>query len=306
MSRVAVIDLGSNSLKATVFTSSDRSDVARCTESVRIFPSGADEGITSERLSEALAAVGRLVAFSRDNGAGRIVIVGTSAMREAAGADRLLKAVREATGLTVNVLSGESEARVVARGVRQDPAYAGYPELLGFDLGGGSLEIVRLRGADILAARSLPLGAVRLTHGFLGGGHGALSDLDIASVSHHVASLTETILSRKMAETHLVVGAGGVFSAVAQHLAATGEPVQAGRIPVLRIRALRDRLCKLGLEDRRLVPGIPPDRADIMPAALITVCTLADLAGADAFHLTHHGVRHGILDVMLDGEGGLL
>ena len=44
----------------------------------------------------------------------------------------------------------------------------------------------------------------------------------------------------------------------------------------------------------------------IMPAALVTLCTLAELCGAEAFHLTHHGVRHGVLDVMLTEEGVLL
>lgn len=306
MERVSVIDIGSNSIKATVFVVKDRSEAARTAESVRIFPSGLHDGISAEQLRDAVAAVGRLHAFALDNGSGRTVIVGTSAMRECGGSAQLARAVHETTGLRVNVLSGESEARVVARGVRSDPAYASYPDLLAFDLGGGSLEVVQLRGGSILKARSLPLGSVRLTHGFLGGGHAPLSDLDVASINSHVASMVEMLLKPTMAETHLVLGAGGAFSAIAQHLSAIGEPVQAGRIPTLRVRSLRDRLCKLSVDERRSVPGIPSDRADIMPAALVTICTLADLCGAEAFHLTHHGVRHGMLDVMLTNEGSLL
>lgn len=306
MERLAVIDIGSNSIKATVFVSKDRAEAARTTESVRIFPSGTDEAMSAERMQQAVAAVVRLHAFARDNGAARTVIVGTSAMREGRGSAQLAKAVQESTGLRVNILSGESEARVVARGVRSDPAYASYPDLLAFDLGGGSLEVVQMRSGRLLKARSLPLGSVRLTNGFLGGGHAPLSDLDVASISSHVASMTDVMLKPALAESHLVLGAGGAFSAIAQHLEAIGEPVRAGRIPALRIRGLRDRLCKLDLEGRRKVPGVPHDRADIMPAALVTICTLADLCGAEAFHLTHHGVRHGILDVMLTEEGVLL
>lgn len=306
MDRVAVIDIGSNSIKATVFVVRDRTEAARTTESVRIFPVGGDDGIAADRLREATEAVRRLKDFALSHGAARTVVVGTSAMRESRGASQLVRAVQEAAGLRVNVLSGESEARVVARGVRSDPAYASYPDLLAFDLGGGSLEVVQLRGDTMLKARSLPLGSVRLTNGFLGGGHSPLSDLDVASINNHVASMTDVLLRPTMAESHLVLGAGGAFSAVAQHLEAVGEPIQGGRIPVLRIRGLRDRLCKLGVEERRKVPGIPADRADIMPAALVTLCTLAELCGAEAFHLTYHGVRHGILDVMLTEEGMLL
>lgn len=306
MRRAAVIDIGSNSIKATVFDAKSRQDLARLTESVRIFPSGSDQGIQPEKLREAVEAVGRLHAFAKDNGADRTAVVGTSAMRECKGSDSLVRAVLKSTGLRVNVLSGESEARIVARGVRSDPAYAAYPDLLAFDLGGGSLEVARLRGGQILTARSLPLGSVRLTQGFLGGGAGPLSDLDMASIASHVSSMAGMILRPTMAEGHLVLGAGGAFSAIAGHLEATGEPVLAGRMPALRIRGLRDRLSKLGVEERSEVPGVPADRADIMPAALITICTLAELCGADAFHLTHHGVRHGILDVMLTEEGVLL
>jgi exopolyphosphatase/pppGpp-phosphohydrolase len=108
-----------------------------------------------------------------------------------------------------------------------------------------------------------------------------------------------------MAEQGLVVGAGGVFSAVALHLEAVGEAVVEGRLPTLRIRALKDKLSALPLAERAAVPGIPADRADIMPAALLTVCVLADLTGAESFHLTHHGLRHGMVELMLGPSGSL-
>ncbi|MEY2821500.1 MAG: hypothetical protein RJA37_107 [Verrucomicrobiota bacterium] len=306
MQRLAIIDIGSNSIKATVFKVADRGEVARRSEQVRIFPSEQDADIPLAKFKEAAAAVGRLADFARSHGSDRTVIVGTSAVRESKGARELARHVRQQTGLDVNVLSGESEARVFARGVRSDPAYSAYPDLLAFDLGGGSLEIVTTRSGEIRTARSLPLGSVRLTSGFIEGGESPLSERDVLSVSNHVATLAELILNPRMAESHLVLGAGGAFTAVAMHLEAVGEPLQSGRIPTLRIRELRDRLCKLGLAARREVPGVPADRADIMPVALITICTLADLCGAEAFHLTHHGVRHGMLDVMLSSEGTLL
>jgi exopolyphosphatase/guanosine-5'-triphosphate,3'-diphosphate pyrophosphatase len=87
------------------------------------------------------------------------------------------------------------------------------------------------------------------------------------------------------------------------HLEALGEAPVGGRLPMLRIRELRDRMCAADLAGRRSIPGIPPERADIMPAALITLCVLADLTGAEAFHLSHYGVRHGMVELLLGPSG---
>ncbi|MFM9146913.1 MAG: hypothetical protein ACKORI_02135, partial [Verrucomicrobiota bacterium] len=96
-------------------------------------------------------AVRRLMEFARTNGSGRTVVVGTSAMREAKGSKELARMIHDATGFPVSVLSGESEARVVGRGVMTDRAYASYPSLLAFDLGG--LAHLVLRDAVVGARR---------------------------------------------------------------------------------------------------------------------------------------------------------
>jgi exopolyphosphatase/guanosine-5'-triphosphate,3'-diphosphate pyrophosphatase len=111
------------------------------------------------------------------------------------------------------------------------------------------------------------------------------------------------VVPAKAAESFLIVGAGGAFATVASYLEAIGEAPVGGRLPMLRIRELRDRLCGLDLETRRRIPGVPPERADIMPAALITLGVLADLTGAEAFHLSCRGVRHGMMELMLGPSG---
>jgi exopolyphosphatase/pppGpp-phosphohydrolase len=55
--------------------------------------------------------------------------------------------------------------------------------------------------------------------------------------------------------------------------------------------------------ERQSIPGLPADRLDIMPAALLTLCILADLTGADAFQVTHRGVRHGMVQLLLSESG---
>jgi exopolyphosphatase/guanosine-5'-triphosphate,3'-diphosphate pyrophosphatase len=304
MSVIAVVDVGSNSIKVAVVDGSDRGELGRRTENVRLQPEGhPTDPLAAEAMASAAAAIGRLLDFSRSKGATRFTVLGTSAIRECANRQVFAELVREVTGVPLTVVSGEVEARLTGAGVRTDPAYAAYRNILTFDLGGGSLEVTAMRGSSTVLARSFPLGSVRMTNGYLRGGATVVDELDQMSIRTHLLGVLQQVIPANAAENYLIVGAGGAFAAVALHLEAIGEAPVGGRLPVLRIRGLRDQLCALDLDARRKVPGIPPERADIMPAALITLCVLADLTGAEAFHLSHRGVRHGMMELMLGPSG---
>lgn len=304
MSAIAVVDVGSNSIKVAVVDAQDRRELGRLTESVRL-QQDAQPGdpLPAEAQEEAAAAIGRLLDFARSKGATRFTVLGTSAVRECANRQAFAERVRQVTGVPLTIVSGEVEARLAGAGVRTDPAYQAYENIMAFDLGGGSLEVTAIRSRHFVLARSFPLGSVRLTNGYLRGGAGIIDELDQLSIRTHLLGALQSVIPAQAAENYLILGAGGAFAAVALHLEAIGEPPVGGRLPVLRIRELRDQMCALDLAGRRKVPGIPPDRADIMPAALITLCVLADLTGAEAFHLSHRGVRHGMVELMLGPSG---
>mgnify|MGYP000539248709 FL=1 len=304
MSVIAVVDVGSNSIKVAVVAATDRKELGRKSEAVRLQPEGGPaEPFSVEARAEAVAAISRLLAYARSLGATRCCVLATSAVRESVGRQDFAREVEAATGVPLTIVSGEVEARLAAAGVRTDPAYQAYADILSFDLGGGSLEVSVLRGQRCVLARSFPLGSVRLTHGFLRGGNGPVDELDQLSIRTHLLASLQTVVPAGAADRFLIVGAGGVFAAVALHLEALGEAPVGGRLPLLRIRELRDRMCATDLAGRRAIPGIPADRADIMPAALITLCVLADLTGAEAFHLSHYGVRHGMIELLLGPSG---
>ena len=266
------------------------------TESVRLQQDvNPGDPLTAEAQAAAAAAIGRLLDFARTKGATRFTVLGTSAVRECSNRQVFAETVRAVTGVPLTIVSGEVEARLAGSGVRTDPAYQAYANIMAFDLGGGSLEVTAIRGQHYVLARSFPLGSVRMTNGYLRGGAGVVDELDQASIRTHLMGVLQTIIP--------AIGAGGAFAAVALHLEAMGEPPVGGRLPVLRIRELRDRMCALDLDGRRKIPGIPADRADIMPAALITLCVLADLTGAESFHLSHYGVRHGMVELLLGPSG---
>jgi len=296
----AVVDIGSNSLKVTVVDIHGMKELGRSTESVRLFPSSESPvRLHPEKIEQGAQAVSRLVKFAQDKGAQKIVLLGTSAVRDCVNREDFSAKITELCGMSLTVISGEVEARLAAQGVRVDPLYADYRNILAFDLGGGSLEISKLHGIQCTFARSYPLGSVRLTSQLQTRPDGVIDEQYQLSFQAMIRSQLKDALLNEAARDSLLVGAGGAFTAIALYLEAIGEAPMAGRLPVLRIRELKDRICKLTFEERKSLKGIPVDRMDIMPAALLTICVLADLTQAEAFHLTHHGVRQGMIQLLI-------
>ena len=297
---IAVVDIGSNSLKVTVVDTTSMKELGRSSESIRLFPSGENPvKLDAEKIELGAQAVARLVKFAEVHGAQKIVLLGTSAVRECVNREDFSDKIMAVCGMPLTIISGEVEARLAAQGVRVDPVYANYRNILTFDLGGGSLEISKLHGKQCTFARSYPLGSVRLTTQLQCSQNGVIDEQHQLSFQAMIRSQLKDAQLDEAARDSLIVGAGGAFTAIALYLEALGEAPVAGRLPALRIRELKDRICKSTYEERKQLKGIPPDRIDIMPAALLTICVLADLTHAEAFHVTHHGVRHGMIQLLM-------
>jgi len=299
----AVVDIGSNSLKVTVVDTQGMKELGRATESIRLFPSGVQPvKLDSEKIELGAHAVSRLVKFAKDKGAQKIILLGTSAVRDCINRDDFSNKIKQLCGISLTVISGEVEARLASQGVRSDPLYANYYNILAFDLGGGSLEISKLHGKQCTFARSYPLGSVRLTSQLQSRSDGVIDEAHQLHFQSIIQSQLKDAQLDEAARDSLIVGAGGAFTAIALYLESMGEAPSAGRLPALRIRELKDRMCRLTADERKQIKGIPADRIDIMPAALLTICVLADLTKAEAFYLSHHGVRQGMIQLLMAEE----
>lgn len=303
MARVGVIDLGSNSLKLLVSEGPALETVQRATAEVRLFPSRGNR-LDPAAVEAAVGAIGDLLARARQAGVERLAVIGTSALREAENRSTLAKALGERLGVRLAVISGETEARLMADGMLRDAALASLPGFVGFDLGGGSLEVARLlRGRCTLAA-SFPLGAVRLTRAFLGDGSAAARAGELEALREHILGVLAARIPPMSARGMPLVGSGGALAALVDMQRATGEP--GDRVGILAVRNWLSRLAELDLEGRRALPGVPGARADILPAALAVVCALADHVGAEVLQVTHYGLRQGMAALLMTDEGGLL
>src|SRR5687768_13520738 len=229
-----------------------------------------ETGLLSETaMRHALEALHRMATLARQLGASRVEAVATSAVRDAANGLTFLELVRADTNLKVKVLKGEEEARLSWRSAVAH-FELGVGRAVVMDIGGGSLELAL--SADGLLERlvSLPLGALRLTEEQLGT---APRGRDVRALRRHVReSLRRELLAREWRGATLI-GSGGTFTnlgamSLARHGLASAQTVHGTRVARQELEHLLDLLADLSPAERQQVPGLNPQRADIIVAGL--------------------------------------
>lgn len=305
----AVIDVGSNTIKLLVARRSSGGIErvhARTLEARLGAGLGRDRPrLAPDSLARGIDAVRSLAAEARTHGADVTAVVATSAVRDAENGPEFANAVNGATGLRLRILSGHEEARLIGRGLRCDPALAAAGDLALFDLGGGSLEALEFRGAEVRRALSLPLGCVRLTERFVPEPSLPLPDSARAAIARHATDVaSEAGLAPDVFRGLPVAATGGTVStARAMRAAAAGVSLDESspEIPVAFLRELLDRVGPLALPGRQALPGLSAARADVFPAALATLVALADQTGCASFRHSWCSLRHGVAAELLTG-----
>jgi exopolyphosphatase/guanosine-5'-triphosphate,3'-diphosphate pyrophosphatase len=301
-----VIDLGSNSWRLVVFTYDADPETRwwkhtdELYESVRIGEGMAATGALSE------AAIARgletLVVFERFCRANALAtedvhLVATSAIRDASNRDEFLARARAATGYEVELLSARAEAHYgYVAAINTSTLTDGVV----LEIGGGSMQLIRVERRADVALESFPLGAVRTTEAFLPG-DGPARKKDLARLREHVRA--------SLAELDWLTGRGGRLVAIGgavRNLAAAAQRaafgasggidigVQGFVITAEALSELVETLAALPVAERRTVPGIKPGRADIILAAAVVLETVLALGRFDGIEATEAGLRDGL------------
>ena len=299
---VAVIDIGSNSIKVLVAAR----DAAGTVQAVlsRTIDARISAGISQSepRLSEAgmangLTAIQELLADAAPFAPAKVVLVATSAVRDAGNGAEFRARVKAATRYEIRILTGDEEANLIGRGLTCDPALAALQDFYVFDLGGGSLECLLYRDHRITQAVSLPLGCVRLTERFIRDPAAPLQTAEATALALHVRDELKRSGFRFPVTAPAAVFAGGSMSTVraikgARHgLSLEETPAIIGTDT---LHHMLDEVAPLTLEQRKAIPGLPAARADVFPAALVTMVAVADYAHLDRFHHSLHNLRWGL------------
>jgi exopolyphosphatase/guanosine-5'-triphosphate,3'-diphosphate pyrophosphatase len=300
--RLAVIDLGSNSFRLVVFESGEgwwrRTD--EIYEPVRIGQGLMATGrLGEEPIERALATLDVFAHFCRAGGltASEVDAVATSAIRDADNAPAFLERARERFPFSVRVLSREEEARYGYLAAVNSTTLADGCVL---DLGGGSMQLVGVAGRLERSSGSWPLGTVRMSERFLPP-NGPAKRRQLSELRDHIRAELGSVVwlaeQRERAPVRLV-GIGGTLrnlAAAAQR--AAGLPsngVQGMVIGVDALEELIERLAALPAAERADVPGIKPARADLILAGAVVVREALRAAGADSIETTEAGLREGV------------
>jgi exopolyphosphatase/guanosine-5'-triphosphate,3'-diphosphate pyrophosphatase len=279
--RRAVIDVGTNSVKLLVADVADRQVDAVCEESQQ---TRLGEGFydTHRLQPEPIAKTGRAVADfaakARQYQAAAVRVIATSAARDAVNASDLTAAIEQASGLKVEIISGDQEADWAFQGVTTDPALAREPLLL-LDVGGGSTEFILGQGEEKLFRHSFPLGTVRLLAKLSPGDPPKPQELTTCRqwvrefLQTKVKPRLDTAIRREV-DRHAnhrpvqLVGTGGTASILglmeSKLEGFDRQRLEATRLSLERVRWHVERLWSLPLEKRKEITGLPPNRADVI------------------------------------------
>ena len=290
MTRVAAVDLGTNSTRLLVADVEDGSlvDIARRLTITRL-----GEGVDERRilLPVAVARVRNCLADYRKEletlGAERTLCIATSSVRDAENGEAFLGELEWSYGFTTRLLSGEEEAAMMIRGVA-----AGRPPLddvLVVDIGGGSTELVRAKGDDVAFSTSLDVGCVRITERFLSTDPPTRPEL--AGAGAYVRSLLPDL------EAGAAIGVAGTITTLAALDLGDDEydpeRTHGHRLPLASVEEQLERLAAKTTEELRAIPAIEPGRASVIVAGVVILREVMAAYGLAEIEVSEHDVLDG-------------
>ena len=308
MARYAAIDVGTNTVLLLVAEETpsgfrpvaERGAITRLGKGV-----DATRRLAPEAMERTLASLSAFAAEARALGAEGLAVSATSAARDAHNGAEFLAAARQRAGVEVEILSGEEEARLTYLAVSNDFALeAGSRELVAIDIGGGSTEFIFGTGATVRFHTSIDIGSVRLTERCVHSDPPSAEDF--ARLHRELDSTLASVPSP--GPNALVVGVAGtvttlyaVANAIVPYQAAR---VHGGWLSREALEQTRARLASEPLAARRQMPGLQPERADVIVAGAVLLERALDHLGAAGARVSDRGLRWGLLAARFGGARG--
>ncbi|HSL57676.1 MAG TPA: Ppx/GppA phosphatase family protein [Acidimicrobiales bacterium] len=310
----AAIDIGTNSVHLLVARSTVRRRfevLAQEKEVVRLGSGATDmKLLTDDAMDRGIAALHRFRQVA-DIWEAEISAVATSAVREAENHQVFLDRARRDAGIEVEVISGVEEARLIHLGILQAlPVFE--QRLVLVDIGGGSTELLVGHRGHVVEARSLKLGAVRLTERFFA--DEPLREHAVEECRAFTRSfLQPAARDLRLAGFDVAAGSSGTIEAIARMVDARrgGDPARSLNGFELTAAELADAVATVVATDtakaRERIPGLDPRRADIIVAGAIILEQVVAALGIETIHISEYALREGvILDLLQRSRGDSL
>jgi len=284
--RKGVIDIGSNTVKLLVadVQGTQVMPVVSKDRTTRL-GEGVDQThhLTHTAIARTVQAIADFQKEARTLGATEIIALTTSAARDAENRAEFLQAVHAQCGLEAQVITGEREAELIFRGVSSDSEWSAQP-LLVIDVGGGSAEFIQGKAGQVELLQSSPLGALRLTEKFGEDKH--------TELCRYIRAMLQPMLASYAASGRRVLGTGGTGTTAARIACGMADHVV---LSYEQLRGLVERLRAMPLAERKQVPGLPPERADIIVAGGAVYLVAMEILRAETLTLSIRNLRYGAM-----------
>ncbi len=303
--RIAAIDVGTNSfhlLIARVRPDGGIEPIEKSKEMVRLGDSAFRGIISPDAFARGIEALRRFKSLSERTGCDAVIAVATSAVREAENGGEFVRVIRDETGIEMQVIRGDEEARLIFLGARSALNLMGRRALV-VDIGGGSVELIVGDNRDCYYTASLKLGVLRLLDRFPISDPITPEERGRLAAELHRALDGPTTSARKIG-FDLVAMSSGTARTIGELILGTerndkGErdsrALANRRISFKDVYALEDKLCSLPAVERAKIPGLDAKRVDSIVPGVILVRSLLESVHADEYVFCDAALREGLV-----------
>ncbi|VEP11824.1 Ppx/GppA phosphatase [Hyella patelloides LEGE 07179] len=304
---IAAIDIGTNSIHMVVVEVEPSLPaffiITKEKDTVRLGDRDPKTGnLTSEAIERSLAALKRCKDLAESLKVNQIIAVATSATREAKNGLEFLRQIQKQLGITVNLISGQEEARRIYLGVLSGMDFGDRSHVI-IDIGGGSTELILADNKQPRFLSSTKVGAVRLSHEFVT--TDPISKSELATIHAYVRGMLERSTDEIWANLQLnenpcLVGTSGTIETLAaidalEKQGTIPNPLNGYELSRDDLESIVDKLAGMTYEERFNIPGISDRRAEIIvPGAIILLETMKMLK-LDSITICERALREGII-----------
>ncbi|MCG0275809.1 MAG: Ppx/GppA family phosphatase [Thermosediminibacteraceae bacterium] len=299
--KAAVIDLGSNSTRLLIaeIEGEKIKPLFKDLITTRLGEGVIKNGLLSPKSMEnTLSAVAEFKKKALSSDCERIIAFATSAVREARNGKDFLDLIERETGIEVRLLPGQEEAKLSFLGARESLGIQG--QALVIDIGGGSTELA-LGKKEIELSESLPMGAVRWTGQFLKSDPPKVEEIDAlrSEAEKLLCGFKKRFQEVKNPEGVTAIGVGGTFTTLSAICLKLREyhwsKVHGCVLQFESVEDITRKLCRLTANERKQIPGLAPERADIIAAGALIALEIMKVLELESVIVSEADLMEGIL-----------
>ncbi|MCX7592353.1 MAG: Ppx/GppA family phosphatase [Fischerella sp.] len=304
---IAAIDLGTNSLHMVIVriepTLPAFSIIGREKETVRLGDRDLVTGcLKTEVIERAIACLRRFQEVAKTLKAETIVAVATSAVREAPNGKEFIHKVEEELGLSIDLISGQEEARRIYLGVLSGMEFNNQPHII-IDIGGGSTELILGDSYQERTLTSTKIGAVRLTNELIS--TDPISNAEFQYLQAYARGMLERSVEEVLAHLHFgeyprLVGTSGTIETLVtinarEKLGFVPSTLNGYQLSLKDLREWVNRLRKMTHSERAAIPGMPDKRSEVILAGAVILQEAMSLLGVESLVVCERSLREGVI-----------